>query len=79
MASGQRNPDQVVSGASWVSILHDLIPRMKKEPQTVQVIADRYRIPNFEALQIIKLIQRDYTVSIRTTNTIKYFRIITNE
>ena len=52
---------------------------MKKEPQTVQVIADRYRIPNFEALQIIKLIQRDYTVSIRTTNTIKYFRIITNE
>ena len=75
MASGHRDQGAVVSGPAWVFILHELIPAMKTEDQTVQGIANRYRIPDFEALQIIKLIQRDYTVSIRTIKTVKHFRI----
>jgi len=65
----------VVSGPAWVLILADLIPAMKKADHTVQGIANRYRIPDFEALQIVKLIQRDYTVSIRLVGTVKHFRI----
>ena len=65
----------MVSGASWVLILADLIPTMKHQAQTVQGVANRYKIPDFEALQILKLVQRDYTVSIKLVGTVQHFRI----
>ena len=65
----------MVSGPAWVLILAELIPAMKKTDQTVQGVANRYRIPDFEALQILKLVQRDYTVSIKLVGTVQHFRI----
>ena len=64
-----------MSGPAWVLILAELIPAMKKTDLSVQGVANRYRIPDFEALQILKLVQRDYTVSIKLVGTVQHFRI----
>ena len=49
-----------MSGPSWAIILPRLIPLMRKQSVTVQLVAERFQIPNFEALQILNKIRSSY-------------------
>tara|TARA_R100001163_G_scaffold35588_1_gene27361 strand:+ start:118 stop:333 length:216 start_codon:yes stop_codon:yes gene_type:complete len=66
----------VKAGPAWALILADLVPAMRLTGQTVQGVANRYCVPDFEALQIIKLIQERHPVTIKIVGNVKVYRII---
>lgn len=65
-----------MSGPSWAHILPELIPWMKKEAVTVELVADKFRIPNFEALLIIQKVRSSYHVRSFVSRTVNHYRII---
>ena len=65
-----------MSGPSWSYILPELIPWMKREAVTVQLVADKFRIPNFEALLIIQKIRSSYMVRSFVSRGVEHYRLV---
>ena len=79
MVSECRNQGDVVSGPSWDLILPKLIPLLRKQSVTVQLVADRFGIPTFEALQILNKIRSSYACRSWLVRQTWHFKLMSND
>tara|TARA_Y100000310_G_scaffold341351_1_gene440214 strand:- start:1160 stop:1408 length:249 start_codon:yes stop_codon:yes gene_type:complete len=74
-----RDQGEVVSGPSWDLILPKLIPLMRKQSVTVQLVADRFGIPTFEALQILNKIRSSYACRSWLVRQTWHFKLMSSD